>query len=119
MGLFAKKAESASSVQFLHDQDGPMERTIKQRLSEFFRDVVQVEEAYFVRVLYSGNVQEVALCVYGTPEMDAQLVLKGTQQVYQRAVNTDQTLHTIFLTPAQHVDITKVCKSFYRSPALR
>ena len=120
MGLFAKRADSpAQSVQFLHDQDGPMERTIKQGMNEFFRDVVQVEEAYFARVLYGGNVQDVALCVYGSPEMDAQLLLKGVQQVYNRAVNTEQPLHTIVLTPEQHVDIAKVCNSFYRSVALK
>lgn len=120
MGLFAKRAESpAHDVRFLQDQDGPMERVIKQKMSELFRDVVQVEEAYFARVLLKGNVQSVALCIYGAPEMDTQLVMRGVQQVYQRAVNTDQTLHTVFLNPAQHGDIAKVCKSFYRSPALK
>jgi len=120
MGLFAKRTDSrAHDVEFLHDQDGPMERLIKQKLSEFFRDVVQVEEAYFARVMYGGNVQSVALCVYGSPEMDTQLVMRGVQQVYQRAVNTDQGLQTIFLTALQHADVVKVCKSFYRSPALK
>jgi hypothetical protein len=120
MSLFAKRAESwaTQSIQFLQDQDGPMERTIKGKLSEFFRDVVQVEEAFLVRVLYH-NVQDVALCITGTPEMDAQLVLKGVQQVYTRAVNTDQALHTIFLAPEQRASISKVANAFYRSPVLK
>ena len=59
MGLFAKRAkESHSSIQFLHSQDGPMERTITEKLAEFFRDVPQVEEAYFARVLYGGRTRE-------------------------------------------------------------
>lgn len=95
-----------------------MERTIKEKMSEFFRDVVQVEEAFFVRVLYH-NVQDVALCVCGTPEMDSQLVMKGIQQVYMRAVNTDQPLHTIFLAPEQRASIAKVASAFYRSPVLK
>ena len=120
MGLFAKKAQDASSsIQFLHDQEGPMERLIMGKLSEFFHDIPQLEEAFFARVMYSGNVQGVSLCVYGSPEMDTQLVLKGISQVYSRVVKTETSLHTIFLTPAQHVDIMKVCKAFYRSSALK
>ena len=96
-----------------------MERLIMGNLSEFFRDVPQVEEAFFARVMYTGNVQGVSLCVYGSPEMDTQQVFRGVSQVYSRVVKTDQSLHTIFLTPAQHEEITKVCKAFYRSPALK
>ena len=96
-----------------------MERVIKQKIGEFLRDVVQVEEAYFARVLLKGSVQSVALCIYGGPEMDAELVMRGVQQVYQRAVSTDHTLHTIILSPAQHGDIAKACKAFYRSAALK
>jgi hypothetical protein len=122
MSFFARAQkkihDAAPSVQFLFDQDGPMERTIKEKLGKFFRDVPQVEEAYFARVLYPGNVQDVALCVYGSPEMDAGLVLKGVSRVYSRIVKTDQTLHTIFLTVAQHEEIGKVCRAFYRSRAL-
>ena len=91
-----------------------MERTIKAKLSEFFHDVLQVEEAYFVRVSYPGSVQGVALCVYGTPELDHELLLKGVANVYGRIVqNAAQGLHTIFLTPAQKVDIAKICRAFF------
>ncbi len=96
-----------------------MERMIMGKLSEFFRDVPQVEHAYFARVMYTGNVQGVSLCVYGSPELDTQLVLKGISQVYSRMVKTEHNLHTIFLTPAQHDEIQKVCKAFYLSPALK
>jgi len=117
MQLFGAKKSSVSSpqsVQFLMDQDGPMERTIKAKLSEFFADALQVEQAYFVRVSYPGSVQGVALCVYGTPELDHEMVLKGVANVYGRIVQSaPQGLHTIFLTPAQKVDIAKVCHAFF------
>ncbi len=120
MGFFAKKAkEPAATVQFLHSQVGPMERTITQKLAEYFRDVPQVEEAFFARVQYGASHQSVALCVYGSPELDTAALLKGIGQVYTRVVNTEQPLHTIFLNPAQHVDIQKTCEAFYRSPALK
>ncbi len=124
MGFFAKASKkfqepAGQHVQFLFDQDGPMERTIKAKLTEFFRDILQVESAYFARVQYSGNVQGVALCVYGTPEMDAELLLKGASAVYSRVVQTEQPLHTIFLTLAQLVEIGKVCQPFYRSQNTR
>ena len=115
-GRAVKKSPSSSlqSVQFLMDQDGPMERTIKAKLCEFFHDVLQLEEAYFVRVSYPGGVQGVALCVYGTPELDHEMVLKGVSNVYGRIVqHAPQGLHTIFLTPAQKIDIAKVCRSFF------
>jgi len=111
---FKSQRLSAQDVQFLVDQDGPMERTIKAKISEFFGEVLQVDEAYFVRVLYPGKVQGVALCVYGTPEMNAEIVLKGVSNVYGRIVQTDpQGLHTIFLTAAQKVDIAKTCRPFF------
>jgi hypothetical protein len=113
-GRALKKTPAASSVQFLMDQDGPMERTIKAKLAELFGDVLQVEEAYFVRVAYPGGVQGVALCVYGTPELDHELLLKGVANVYHRIVqNAPQALPTIFLTPAQKVDIAKICHAFF------
>ena len=117
MALFGrapkKDQDLSPGVQFLVDQDGPMERTLKAKLVEFFSDVVQVEQAYFARVQFAGKVQSVALCVYGTPEMDAQLVLRGVSSVYSRLVPTDQGLQTIFLTPAQKVDIGKTCRPFF------
>jgi len=109
-----KSQAPAPSVQFLMDQDGPMERTIKAKLSEFFTDMLQVEEAYFARLAYSGGVQGVALCVYGTTELDHAMLLQGVSNVYGRIVqNATQSLPTIFLTPAQKVDIAKVCHPFF------
>jgi hypothetical protein len=115
-GKATKKSSDTApqTVQFLFDQDGPMERTIKAKLNELFADVVQVEQAYFARVSYVGNVQGVALCIYGAPELDVQLLLKGVSAVYGRIVPTDpQGLHTIILTPAQKVDIAKTCHAFF------
>jgi hypothetical protein len=65
-----------------------------------------------------GNLQDVALCVCGSPEMDAQLVLKGIQQVYTRAVLTKRCTR-FFVSPEQRVSIARVPKAFYRSPTLK
>jgi type III secretion system (T3SS) SseB-like protein len=102
-----------SEVQFLGEQDGPPERLLKNRLTEFFRRDKSVHRAYLARTSLEGQAS-VALCVKTEFSADRGLAEK-IGAIFGMIFNAREHLDIIFLSDQQESELKRVCSMFFDS----
>ena len=98
-------------VQFLGEQDGPAEQSLKDRLAEFFTRDRSVLVAYLARVDVGGQAG-VALCLKTQFGPDRGLAEK-IGAIFKTIFNADVHLDIMFPTAAQEAELSQVCQPFF------
>lgn len=99
-------------IQFVGEQDGPVEREFKQRLIEFFGHDRRVDAAYLARVAYSDATPVVvALCLRVKPE-EERVLAESAAQVFSSMFGRHEHLDILFLDAQQETELSKVCPAF-------
>ena len=99
-------------VDFVHEQDGPVEQQFKQALVSHLRSA-GVERAYLVHVSYGNpDAYEVALCVIA-PEDPA--IASRVGAVFAQLFGKDSHLDIMFPSPDQEARLAIVCQPFFNS----
>jgi|GEM_PF-6903992 len=99
-------------VDFVHEQDGPVEQQFKQSLRNDLRSG-GVRRAYLVRVNYGkADSYEVALCLMAR-EDPALATRVGV--VFAQLFGRDTHLDIMFPSPEQETHLAAVCRPFFTS----
>jgi hypothetical protein len=107
-----RKELQAPDVQFLGEQDGPPERELKRRLSNFFRTEQTVCTAYLARVTYGSNLFAVALCVRLREGSEEQIV-ERVGAIFSGMFGAHEHLDIIFPSQQQEAELAAVCDPFF------
>jgi SseB protein C-terminal domain len=102
-----------SEVKFLSEQDGPPERLLKGRLTEFFQRDKSVHRAYLARTSLERQAS-VALCVRTQYGADKGLAEK-IGAIFGMVFNAHEHLDIIFLSEQQESQVKRVCSTFFNS----
>jgi hypothetical protein len=99
-------------VQFVGEQDGPVERRAKAEWVPILRANLIIDRAFLVRTIYMDNTQHVvlALCSGGAPDVDLVHKLRAP---YAQIFSSDCPLDMASVSAAQKSEIEKVCPPFY------
>src|SRR4029077_18035942 len=100
-----------SEVQFLGEQDGPPERLLKRRLTEFFQRDQSIHRADLARTSLEGHAS-VALCVKTQFGADRGLAEK-IGAIFGMIFNAHEHLDIIFLRDKQECQLKTVCSTFF------
>ena len=104
-------------VEFLGEQSGPVEDTLKRDLLLEFVVRPAIRRAYLAKVGFQPqNETAIALCLVSTSPDERSIVMR-VGEVFRRRFAKDVPLDVLFLTPEQEADIARVCSPFYTSPA--
>jgi SseB protein C-terminal domain len=102
-----------SDVRFLGEQDGPPERLLKERLTEFFQRDKSIHRAYLAQVSLEGQTS-VALCLKTQFGPDRGLAEK-IGAIFGMIFSADEHLDIIFLSDQQESELGKGCSAFFCS----
>jgi hypothetical protein len=104
-------------VEFLGEQSGLVEDTLKRELILEFLARPDVQRAYLAKVSFPPQTESaVALCVVSTRPEERSLVLR-VGEILRRRFAHDTALEILFLTAEQESEVARVCAPFYRSAA--
>jgi hypothetical protein len=108
-------ARREGRVEFVGEQNGPVEDTLKRELILEFATRPDIQRAYLANVGYQpGDEKSVALCIV-SENPDDQLVLLRISDIVRRRFAKNVSLDIIFVSPEQEEDLARVCSPFYRS----
>jgi hypothetical protein len=102
----------AGNVQFLKEQDGTPERSLKARLVDLFKSEMYVSRAYLARVRYGDSLTKVALCVCSAPGGQRALV-ESIGRIFSSTFSVHEGLDIIFLSDQQEAELMKCCPPFF------
>jgi hypothetical protein len=113
--MFLRREEHRiGRVIFIAEQDGDVERELKDRLVELFRSNSQLTEAYLVRVPYDNIPDiDVALCLRTALGIDDRTLVKAANTEFGKIFSNTQSLDILFLNPIQAQTISTVARPFY------
>ena len=104
---------SVTSVRFIGEQDGPVERDVKSRWFPILTAHPQIRRAFLVRASYDdqgGQQVVLALCSSGGPDFALIEALRAPfAAMFSRACPLDM----VFANAAQESQIEMVCPPFY------
>jgi len=104
---------TATTVNFLAEQDGPPERDLKRMLADTFAHLGSVKAAYLARVDYGcPSEQHVALCIV-TDEADTVEVVEAASSVFQSMFNSGAHVDILPLSKGEQSRISLVCRPFF------
>ena len=111
--LFGRAAHTQFEIQFVGEQDGPVEREIKARWRSIFEATPLVRCAYLAVATYdqAATFQPV-LCVAHARGQDVALV-DTLSEPFREQFHRSQALDILFLRQEQEEQLRKVCRSFY------
>ena len=115
MPFWKRKAQEirVPKVRFLGEQDGPSERTLKDKLTEFFRDENSVAKAYLVRAdLGDEQGISVVLALVAEPRFEPHLV-RGVGAIFGTQFNSKAHLDVMFLSQGQQSELEESCQAFF------
>lgn len=98
-------------VQFVGEQDGPAEQSLKDRLSELFKRDRSVLTAYLARVDVVEQTS-VALCLMTQFGPDRGLAEK-IGAIFRTIFNAEVHLDIMFPNAAQEAELKQVCRPFF------
>jgi hypothetical protein len=108
-------AHTKHDVQFLGEQDGPIEQEIKARWRPIFVTFPDVLRAYLTIASYDQlRTHQVVLCIYSKVGED-QLLINALAQPFREMFNSQTPLDITFISSFQEEDVKKVCKPFYEA----
>lgn len=100
-------------LRFIGEQDGPSERELKERLTDFFQHDQSVRAAYLARASYGESSQvSVALCLRTQFGADPGMAEK-IGRIFASMFGGQQRLDIIFPTTEQETALAKVCAPFF------
>jgi hypothetical protein len=118
MGFFGRRPPEERSeprVEFLGEQDGPVEGKLKEVLALELAQFPTVTRAYLARVGFQPeNKPSVALCVRSSG-VDKKALVKRVSARFAELFNKAVFLDVLFLTAQQEIDLKRVCSAFYRT----
>jgi hypothetical protein len=102
-------------VQFLGEQDGPVEKNLKAQWTPILAQSVSVQRAYLAIVSYDrAATYQPALCIRHSKDDDPRLV-KELSEPFRQTFNNSQALDIMFLRPEQETEVRRVCRPFYEA----
>jgi len=102
------------AIAFLGEQDGPVERDLKVKLTELFLLEISISRVSLARVHYHDSpVDSVALCLRSDSPPERTLVDK-IGKVFASLFNGREHLDILFLNEQQQVSVDKCCKPFFQ-----
>ena len=105
-------ARREGRIEFLGEQLGSVEDTLKRELILEFSTRPDVRRAYLARVGFQPeNETVVALCVLSDRPDEA--LFQRASQVFARAFAKEVFLDMFFITTEQDVHLSRVCQPFY------
>jgi hypothetical protein len=104
---------SEPRVEFLSEQDGPVEGKLKGALALELAQFPEVTRAYLARVGFQPeNKISVALCVRSSGG-NKEAIVKRVSACFAELFNKAVFLDVLFLTAEQEGDLKRVCSAFY------
>lgn len=100
-------------IEFLGEQDGPPERSLKSALTEILDRPRHPVRAYLACVGFQPDSERaVALCLAGFHEPDT-AVVRDVNATFSKMFGTGAALDMIFISTDQEADLRRVCSCFY------
>jgi hypothetical protein len=100
-------------IEFLGEQSGSVEDTLKRDLMLEFATRPDIRRAYLAKVGFQPQTEpSAALCIVSARPDDKSLVLR-VGEIFRRRFAKDAVLDVIFLTAEQEADVSRVCPPFY------
>ena len=103
-------------IEFLGEQDGMVERQLKDALVALLRRDPTVDRAYLARVRYDGTTNGVALGLLTDGDDESEALVKQVGAAFASIFNAKAHLDIIFLTDQRDTEIRRVCAAFYQRP---
>lgn len=101
------------AIRFVGEQDGAMERELKDRLSSAFPLHRVIQRAYLARVRYGNEESDsVALCLRCEPAFD-EVIVAAAGAVFHEMFNHSQHLDIMPVTEKQERELVVACRPFY------
>jgi len=102
-----------SKITFFCEQRDPPERELKDRLTEYFRTMRSVTNAYLVRASLNSTVS-VVLALKGAGRADEKSTVVEISKIFASLFAQGQQLSIMFLSPTQELEINKACEPFFK-----
>lgn len=100
-------------VRFVGEQDGPPERELKDRLTEFFHRDASVKAAYLAKVTYNeSSPVSIALCLRTLFGPDPGLAEK-VGRIFASMFGGHEHLDIVFLSDVQEAELAQKCSRFF------
>jgi SseB protein C-terminal domain len=101
------------AISFVGEQDGPIERELKDEWKKILAQHDAVKSAYLARATYASEPQQhVVLCLHSTSGADLELVAR-LQQPFVSRFNSAEKLDVAFISPEQQLQVRTVCEPFH------
>jgi hypothetical protein len=104
----------AQQMTFLGEQDGAVERQLKEKLVQVFLQDGTVNRAYLARAVIDGS-RTVILGVRAEGANESRLAAQ-VGSAFASIFNARQHLDIVFLSDAQHAEVSRVCRPFFDRP---
>jgi hypothetical protein len=102
-------------VEFLGEQSGSVEDTLKRDLILEFATRPDIRRAYLARVNFETSGESaVALCIL-SKRPDDQAIVTRVGEMFTRRFSKDAALDILFITEQQDAELARVCRPFYSS----
>jgi hypothetical protein len=107
----------AGKVEFLGEQSGLVEESLKRDLIFEFATRPAIQRAYLARVAFPpADMPSVALCIVSTQAENGALISR-IGDIVRRRFAKDDALDVVFLSAEQELDLQRACRPFYSNPA--
>lgn len=104
------------SIKFVSEQDGPVEREIKNELINIFINHKKPVRAYLALVEYDDSGQQhVCLCIQ-TDGIEDSSLMQQCFAVFKKMFSVNEHMDFMFLTNEMETVLRNVCCPFYKSP---
>jgi hypothetical protein len=105
-------------VQFLCEQSGPTETTLKARLSQLFSSSGLIRSAYLVRAIYEeGGPTSVVLALRTSTDRAEPILVGPVGGAFASIFGAHEHLDILFVDQDQEKAIRGVCPAFYLAAA--
>ena len=104
-------------VDFLGDDTGQVEETLKRELILEFSTRPDIRRAYLAKVAFQPQAERaLALCIVSTRPDDRSLIMR-VGDIVRRRPGAEIPMDILFITPEQEADLAHVCSPFYSAGA--
>ena len=107
------EARTEYDIQFLGEQDGPIEQEIKTRWQPILVRFPDVLRAYLAIASFDQlRTHQVVLCIRSNRGKDSHLI-DALAQPFREMFSVRTPLDIMFINAARETEVKKVCKAFY------
>jgi hypothetical protein len=106
---------TVDALVFVGEQDGIVERELKQRLTTVLNQYCDIRRAYLVRVAYSdAGIQHVALCLEGG-DVDQLQIANSVAVIFRELAPQSASLDILWPNVRQLSEVKCVSRPFYEA----